>query len=659
MSTQNIASAAARCAAIALLSGCAAQAPVGESAVVQSPVAAPGEPSAVIASDCDRSCLIGFLHAYIDALTHKDPTRAHFAPDVRFTENNVEMPLGHEGLWASVSGIATTGLEVADTQTGNAAWFGTVEEYGEPAYYAMRLRVAEGQIREVETVVDRKTGLPAPFGDPSRLVHDPAFAQALPKEQRRARERLIAVANGYFSTVELNDGQVLTQFDPDCQRTENGISTTSGSGGAAAIAQGCEAQFKLGLYRINKRVRERRYALVDEERGVVVGTGFFDHANTFDSYKTTDGKVRQTALKWPNSISLMEAFKIRDGKIYRVEAVFTYVPYFMHSPWADPPGTRVSAASASHAIKASSDTAQASAASSPGLSAYDARRLHGVPCDRDCLMHTVDGYLDALAAQDPSRVKWAKVVRYSENSVPMMIGDGLWGTANAHSSNAQYATDPSNGNVAWYGSIEEHGQPAHLALRLRVEDGRVSEVEAVINRKGDSGPYGDPANYKHDPAFAEALPAAQKTSRSTMISLVDGYFSTLQRNDGTIRTKFDPECAREENGVSTTDGTFATQARGCESQFRLGVFKFDERVRARRFLIADEERGVVVATGYIDHAARFATYQTTDGKTRQSPFKFPNSLGLMEMFKIRNGRIYRIEAVFTTLPYYMPSPWLK
>src|SRR6202000_2435128 len=138
-------------------------------------------------------------------------------------------------------------------------------------------------------------------------------------------------------TVEQTDAQLFTYFDPDCQRTENGISTTSGSQGAAAISQGCESQFKLGIYRINKRVRERRYPIVDEERGVVVGTGFFDHANTFDSYKTNDGKTLKRALKWPNSISLMEAFKIRNGLIYRVEAVFTYVPYFMHSPWADPP----------------------------------------------------------------------------------------------------------------------------------------------------------------------------------------------------------------------------------------------------------------------------------------------------------------------------------
>jgi hypothetical protein len=132
-------------------------------------------------------------------------------------------------------------------------------------------------------------------------------------------------------------------------------------------------------------------------------------------------------------------------------------------------------------------------------------------------------------------------------------------------------------------------------------------------------------------------------------------------NDGTIRTKFDPECARTENGQSTTSGTFenAVAAQGCEAQFKLGLYKYDDRVRGRRFELVDEEHGIVVATGYIDHGARFDTYKTTDGKERHSPFSSPNSLGLMEMFKIRNGQIYRIEAVFTMLPYYMTSQWLE
>lgn len=300
---------------------------------------APGQPSAVIDLGCDRDCLIGIARRYVDALAHRDPTRAPISRHIRFTENDVEMPLGNDGLWGTVNAVRDGALEVADTETGNVAWFGIVEEHGNPAYLAARIKVRDREIIEVETVVNRLPDMPKPFGNPDEVVHDPAFAEVLPPEQRRSRARLVAVTDGYFSTVELNDGDVFTQFHPECGRLENGILTTGGAAGpsnAGSIAQGCEPQLRLGIYRINKRIRERRYPIVDVERGVVVASGFFDHANEFDHYTLTDGREMQTVLKFPNSITLLEAFKIRDGKIYRVEAVFTYVPYFMHSPFAAP-----------------------------------------------------------------------------------------------------------------------------------------------------------------------------------------------------------------------------------------------------------------------------------------------------------------------------------
>jgi hypothetical protein len=594
---------------------------------------APGEPSAVYPS-CNRICLIGVLHSYLDALGHKDRALAPFAHDVRYTENNVEMPLG-EGLWGSIGGVSATGLEVADPATGNAAWFGTVQEHGKGAFLALRLKVADGRITEVESVVQRSPTHPAPFGDPAKLQHDPAFQELLPPEQRRERERLMAVANGYFSTVEQNDGQIFTSFDPDCQRTENGISTTSGSQGAAAISQGCESQFKLGIYRINKRVRERRFPIIDEERGIVVATGFFDHANTFDSYQTTDGKVHPTALKWPNSISLMEAFKIRNGLIYRVEAVFTYVPYFMHSPYASPPAAR---------IRGSGVLAPAADPS---------------PCDRTCLFAAANHYMDALAAHAPGRVPWAATVRYTENNVAMMVGDGVWGAATARDPNPLLVADTSRGTVGWYGIVAEHGQLSYYAMRMKVDHHQVSEVEAILDRKGDTGPWGDPEHFTHDPAFTTALPAAQRSSRPAMIALVDGYFSTIQKNDGVLHTRFDPECAREENGQITTNGSFGSDAPGCAAQFKLGTFFFVDRVRDRRYTLVDEERGIVMAEASFDHGATFEDYKTTDGKPAKNPVKAPSTIAVMETFKIRNGKLYRIEAIFTGVPFRMSSQWVS
>ena len=296
---------------------------------------APGDRNAVNIPDCNRACLVAALHSYMDALVHKDPSRAPFAKNVVFTENNVVIPIG-EGLWGSISDASRMGTEAADPLTGQAAIYGLVHEHGKPAYYAMLIKVEGKKITRVETVVDRQTSLPGPFGDITKYGHDSAFGDVLTPDQRRPRERLRAVADSYFNTVELNDGQVFAPFATDCERNENGLSTTSGNGGSASVANGCENQFKLGIYHINKRIRERRYPLIDEERGVVVSTAFFDHANYFDTYKLTDGREMKTLMKWPNSISLIEAFKIRDGKIFRIEVVFTYVPYFMHNPWAVP-----------------------------------------------------------------------------------------------------------------------------------------------------------------------------------------------------------------------------------------------------------------------------------------------------------------------------------
>jgi len=596
----------------------------------------PGAMSAVpLGGDCDHACLISFVESYIDGLAHRDPSRVAFAKDVRFTENDVELPIGNDGLWATATGVSKDALEVADPETGNAAWFGIVQEHGKPAYLAMRIKVLDRHITEVETVVNRLPDLPKPFGDVTKLKHDPSFNEILPPEERRSRQRLVAVTNGYFSTVERNDGQVLTEFDKDCARTENGMMTTRGGGGAAAISQGCEAQFKLGIYRINKRVRERRYPIVDTERGVVVASGFFDHANTFDHYKLTDGREMKTVLKWPNSITLLEAFKIKSGKIYQIEAVFTYVPYFMHSPFAGPAAVPPQAAA-------------------PGLA-----NQAPPSCDRACLIGFADKYMAGLVKQDYKKIPWAKKVGFSENEVPMMIGDGLWGAINGKSAKPIYAADPETGNVAWIGTVDEHGQPAFYGMRLRVSGDKIAEVQSFVARKGNPGPYGDPTKFVADPVFDQVLPEDQRRPRQRMVALVDGYFSSKQQNDGQILTELDPDCQRIANGEATTSGDdwAAKLAQGCEAQFKLGVYRPVDHIRDRSYPVVDEERGVVVSVAFIDHAARDAKYDTTDGKSHDIQIGYPNSRGEIEIFKIRNGKIYRIQAVSVFLPYDMPTAW--
>ncbi len=49
------------------------------------------------------------------------------------------------------------------------------------------------------------------------------------------------------------------------------------------------------------------------------------------------------------------------------------------------------------------------------------------------------------------------------------------------------------------------------------------------------------------------VPPSERSSHEELIEIADGYFETIERNDGTIRTRFHPDCNRVENGVQTTN----------------------------------------------------------------------------------------------------------
>jgi len=89
----------------------------------------------------------------------------------------------------------------------------------------------------------------------------------------------------------------------------------------------------------------------------------------------------------------------------------------------------------------------------------------------------------------------------------------------------------------------------------------------------------------------------------------------------------------------------------------MGNYRYDDRLRARRYPLVDEERGLVLAYAFIDHSGRLGEYQLTDGRTVTSPLRRPHSFYLAELFKIEDAMLRQIEANFITVPYHMPSPW--
>jgi hypothetical protein len=281
--------------------------------------------------------------------------------------------------------------------------------------------------------------------------------------------------------------------------------------------------------------------------------------------------------------------------------------------------------------------------------------------DRDGLYQVLDSYLAALRQRDAGAVKWADNPITSENNVMLEPGDGLWGTIDGLGDYRLCFADTATGQVGYFGATHEHREESGFTLRLKVDAaGRVEEAESIVVRQSDYGIKFENPRFWDKPILQAN--AKVPTPRDEMIALSDGYFSTLEQNDGAIHTRFHPDCNRVENGVQTTrNPDFAkivpVSALGCEEQFRMGNYRYDDRLRGRRFPLVDEERGLVLAYGFIDHCGRIVEYQLTDGRTVQSPIRYPHSFYLAELFKIDDGMICQIEANFITVPYHMKSPW--
>ena len=85
----------------------------------------------------------------------------------------------------------------------------------------------------------------------------------------------------------------------------------------------------------------------------------------------------------------------------------------------------------------------------------------------------LDDYIAALKAHDPLRLPLAEKVRFTENNVPLEVGDGLWNTVDGIGAYRLPFLEPKTGQAGLFGVVEENGKPAHLLLRLKVESRRM------------------------------------------------------------------------------------------------------------------------------------------------------------------------------------------
>ncbi|HWG76148.1 MAG TPA: hypothetical protein VN660_05075 [Steroidobacteraceae bacterium] len=268
--------------------------------------------------DCNRRCLLEFLQTYTEGLLDNDTSRIKVASDLRVTSNGVDVPLGKGQVWGLAKRMPYRQAFV-DPVTGAAMFMGTVTNAPTSQaerwwFYMLRLKVVARRITEVEEIsydgMLRET--PA-----SKLTQaDRIYDAVLPKDEQISRAELIVTANKYFDVVSGTFDYHDVPWHPECSRLEDAVLTVNQPESAGS----CAGEFKNP--RIKWIVKNRRFYVVDVERGIVVAVANFTSPPEYPGN---------------NASVVFEAFKIQDGLIRHIEAMFRGDSSMKTSTWPDLP----------------------------------------------------------------------------------------------------------------------------------------------------------------------------------------------------------------------------------------------------------------------------------------------------------------------------------
>jgi hypothetical protein len=298
-------------------------------------------------------------------------------------------------------------------------------------------------------------------------------------------------------------------------------------------------------------------------------------------------------------------------------------------------------------------------------------------CNATCLTNLADQYVAAMVKHDPSGLPLAPGYKYTENTAAIQIGDGLWvGASEAPTTFKIYAADPVSKQVGLYCVMKEFNKPIILALRLKVEEGKITEIEHVVVR--DIRPVGIPNLVTPRPGLVQTIPVSQRVSRDEMFRIADSYFDSIEQSNGDLAPYAD-DCVRHENGMQTTTnktpsptpldsavsgpGTTSAMAKllalGCHDSMNTHGLSYITKIRPRRLIIIDEERGLVFGLPMFVHRGNVRQIKIVGVPGVDTiPMNFgPIDLQATEIFAIRDGKIHEIEAMGYLLPYNAKTGW--
>jgi hypothetical protein len=290
----------------------------------------------------------------------------------------------------------------------------------------------------------------------------------------------------------------------------------------------------------------------------------------------------------------------------------------------------------------------ASVAAATALSGAASAQHEKPACDRACLKGFADAFFEALLADDPSLARAAPTVRATLNGEETPLAEVLWAEAEAASYRLE-AFDPEHGGIGVLSRVTGSDGDVVLGVRLKVEDGAVTEVETIAAREGMADRLWGPESMTEvSPKFQLSMRPVEQDTYYGLIATVESYWRAFETNgtEDYRQAPFLPDVSRHENGLQTTE----TMALGGpdhtpNQQFNVGRFP-GRNIWDRRYPVVDVESGVAMAV------VRFGLQEGADPAALNRPDRL-----VMEWFAVQNGQISEVAAVLINRPDAEPTGW--
>jgi len=270
---------------------------------------------------CDRTCLTTQIDAYFRALIANDAKALPQAARARITENSTEKPLAAT-FWDSAA-ETTFRFDIVNTRRGDTGTEAIIRNAdGTKTFFMVRLKVQAGAITEIETIKANKGDADRLWDDTRLTTVSPAWKLSIREADRDSYYDLIAAAESYWRAFQTNGTPAYhrARLLPDSVRFENGLQTTGLV--RDGVFNDTSKGFDEGRF-LGRNIWDRRYPVVDEERGVVLSIVRFG----------LKAGAKSQSVATSNDRLVAEFFAIKKGEIQEIQAVLFNLPDAKPTGW--------------------------------------------------------------------------------------------------------------------------------------------------------------------------------------------------------------------------------------------------------------------------------------------------------------------------------------